>query len=704
MPELKRHFISFFSLFAATTAVGQFGPPGLPPPFDDHAEMMKQLGLKSIRPGPNPNDQSTFDEATANPYKDSMPDVLKLNDGAKVTTAARWAKRRKEIVELFEREVYGRVPKNAPKVHWEVTGVTPGMSGAIPTITKTLIGHVDNRIYPKVRVDIQASYTVPAHATARVPMMMEFGFAGGFGPPRNNAKPWTQQAIEHGWGYGTINPNSIQPDNNHLEMGVIGLCNKGKPRRPDDWGALRAWGWGLSRLIDYFGKEKNSMVDATRVGIEGVSRYGKAALVAQAFDPRVAVGFIGSSGEGGAKLHRHIFGEAVENLAGGEFYWMAGNFIKYGASEPSKTAADIPVDSHELIALCAPRPCFISYGLVEKGDAKWVDAHGSFMAGVLAGPVYKLLGKQDFGTPGDYLTDPMPRVNSLIGGELAWRQHDGGHEVTPNWPAFFEWVGRYIPAPPLPTDRTPVPTPADIPSSRTDQNSLIAHYQLVQKAAKGGIDVYFEGDSITRRWGASDAAWKPMFENWMANFFGWNAGNFGWGADSTQNILWRLKNGEIDGVNPKIVVVLAGTNNVGAGQSADEVARGVEAIVKTCQEKAPQAVVILTAIFPRNDDMAYVPTIAAVNRRLEKFADGKRVRFLNVNAGLADASGRLFEGMTIDNLHPSPKGYQVWADGLKPILTELLGPPAKTDHAPPPTGDPSANPPAPRPGQGGRGG
>jgi hypothetical protein len=191
-------------------------------------------------------------------------------------------------------------------------------------------------------------------------------------------------------------------------------------------------------------------VDATKVGIEGLSRYGKAAIVTEAFEPRIAVGLIGSSGEGGVKLHRHIFGEAVENLAGGEYYWMAGNFIKYGASEPLKTAADLPVDSHELIAMCAPRPCFISYGIIAHGDAKWVDAHGSFMAGVLAGPVYRLLGKNDFGTPGDYLTDPMPPVNQLIGGELAWRQHDGGHDVTPNWPAFFKWVRAYVKAPALP--------------------------------------------------------------------------------------------------------------------------------------------------------------------------------------------------------------------------------------------------------------
>ena len=684
------------ALFAtAVFAPGaQFGPPGSPPPFDDHAEMMKQLGLKAIRPGPNPNNQSTFDEATANPYRATMPDVLTFNDGSKVIGADGWPKRRAEIAELFSREVYGRVPKNAPKVKWEVTGITPGVAGGIPTITKTLIGHVDNRSFPAVKVDIQATYTVPAHLSTNVPIIMEFGFPGGFGfGPRSTATPWTEQAIERGWGYGIINPNSIQPDNNHLEMGVIGLCNKGKPRKPDDWGALRAWGWGLSRLIDYFGSQRDTHIDAKKVCIEGVSRYGKAALVAEAFDTRVAAGFIGSSGEGGAKLHRHLFGEAVENLAGGEFYWMAGNFIKYGASDPAKTAADIPVDSHELIALCAPRPCLISHGVVEKGDAKWIDAHGAFMAGVLGGPVYRLLGKKDFGTAGDYLTDAMPPVNTFIGGELAWRQHDGGHEVTPNWPTFFDWVRHYVQAPTLPTDRTPVRAPAYIAAARSDQNSLIAHMQLVQKAAKGGIDVYFEGDSITRRWGTSDTAWKPMLDNWTANFFGWNAADFGWGADGTENILWRLKNGELDGVNPKVIVLLAGTNNVGAGETYEEVTKGLQAIIATCREKAPKATIILTAIFPRNDKMTYLSTITRINEKLSKLANGNQVRFLNVNPGLADANGKLIDGMTIDYLHPSARGYQIWANGLKPILQELLGPPAHTDHAPAPTGDPSQAPP-----------
>src|SRR5207302_3908056 len=146
----------------------------------------------------------------------------------------------------------------------------------------------------------------------------------------------------------------------------------------------------VSRLIDHFEQDRTSRVDPKKVGIAGLSRYGKAAIVTQAFDTRVAVGLIGSSGEGGTKLHRHVFGEAVENLAGGEYYWMAGNFIKYGASDPPKTAADLPVDSHELIALCAPRPCFISYGTIRGGAPNWVDAHGSFMAAVPAGPAYKL--------------------------------------------------------------------------------------------------------------------------------------------------------------------------------------------------------------------------------------------------------------------------------------------------------------------------
>ena len=223
---------------------------------------------------------------------------------------------------------------------------------------------------------------------------------------------------------------------------------------------------------------------------------------------------------------------------------------------------------------------------------------------------------------------------------------------------------------------------------------------MVEKAKKGGIDIYFEGDSIARRWGTSDAAWAQNLTNWNTNFFGWNAADFGWGADLTQNILWRLENGELDGVNPKIIVLLAGVNNVGtqAGNDAkvEDVTKGIKAIVDICQKKAPDATIILTGIFPRNNSggntLAVIPTINKINDNLAKFADGKKIRYLNVNDKLADKDGKLFDGMTVDNLHPTPKGYQVWADGLKPIFTELLGPPAKTDHAPPPSADPSASP------------
>jgi lysophospholipase L1-like esterase len=236
---------------------------------------------------------------------------------------------------------------------------------------------------------------------------------------------------------------------------------------------------------------------------------------------------------------------------------------------------------------------------------------------------------------------------------------------------------------------------ASRPRPRTDTNSFTAHEQLVQKAKQGGIDVYFVGDSITRRWGATDPQYRPLLENWKTNFFGWNAANFGWGADRIENILWRLENGELDGVNPKVIVVLAGINNVGTKPGDEEevadITQGFKALLAICRSKAPGASVVLTGIFPRNDNMAVVPTIQRINRNLAAIADGKKVRYLDVNDKLADKDGRLFPGMmNADQLHPAMKGYQIWAEGLKPILTEILGPPAKTDHAPAPTGDPAA--------------
>jgi lysophospholipase L1-like esterase len=235
---------------------------------------------------------------------------------------------------------------------------------------------------------------------------------------------------------------------------------------------------------------------------------------------------------------------------------------------------------------------------------------------------------------------------------------------------------------------------ADRPAPRTDANSIVAHAQLLEKAKRGRIDIYFLGDSIVRRWGALD--YPQLLENWKQNFYGWNAANFGWGGDGTQHILWRLEHGELDGVDPKVIVLLAGTNNVGAHARDEatiaEIARGIQAIVDVCQKKARNATIVLTAVFPRNDSMAVMPTIDRLNEKIAALADGRRVRYLNINSRLADANGVLVNGVmnARDKLHPTLKGYQIWADALKPILRELLGPPATTDLAPPPTGDPSA--------------
>ena len=515
---MKSILIAAFTIFVATLGAQQAIPPAPGAPAadgwttaQDHQDMMRQLGITKLRPGPsgqeNAPNAANYDEALANPFP-VLPDPLTLKNGRKVTSADVWNKqRRPEIVEEFDREVLGRVPASVPKVTWTVTETARGMVGDKATIGKVLVGHVDNSAYPGITVDIQMTLVTPADVKGPVPVMVMFGGgrnipggtpppapagrggragappaggppagaaaaggpagraagapaaappaarAGGPGGPAPNAgpadPPATTQLIAAGWGYAQINPTSIQADNGAgLTKGIIGLVNKGQPRKPDDWGSLRAWGWGASRGLDYL--ETDTTVDAKKVGIEGVSRYGKAALVTMAYDQRFAMVLIGSSGEGGAKLHRRNFGEAVENLtASGEYHWMAGNFMKYGAAEASfgsRNAGDIPVDAHQLLALCAPRLTFISYGVPEKGDAKWLDQQGSYMAGVAAGPVFRLLGvKEDLGATDDYTKEKMPAVNvSQLNGHLAWRQHDGGHTDGPNWKYFIPWASEHL--------------------------------------------------------------------------------------------------------------------------------------------------------------------------------------------------------------------------------------------------------------------
>jgi hypothetical protein len=694
-------------LFLLTIASSSASAQKAPVTFtseQDHQNMMDQLGIKAVRPGPSGNDSApnhaNYNEALANPYPD-LPDVLTMKNGTKVTTAAMWPARRAEIKEDMEREIYGRLPHEIPKVQWNVVATEHAIVGQTAVVAKQMVGHVDNSAYPAINVDIAMTVVVPTNATGPVPVLMMFGRAvlPAAGTPAGNPAT-TQQLLADGWGYVMIDPSSIQADNGAgITRGIIGLVNEGQPRKPDDWGALRAWAWGAARGLDYL--ETDPAIDAKHVGIEGVSRYGKAALVTLAFEPRFAMGLIGSSGKGGATLHRRVWGEAVESLTGGEYYWMAGNYMKYGASESafgSRNAGDMPVDSHELIAMCAPRLTFISYGIPEKGDAKWLDHQGSYMATIAAGPVFKLLGAKDLGVSNDYHIEKMPAVNvGLLDGQLAWRQHDGGHTDAPNVKYFISWADKFMRAPVVSATTGWQETwPADKPTPRTDANSMLAHQQLLAKRTQGKIDVYFEGNSIVRRWGATD--YPQNLANWNANFHGWNAADFGWGADKIEHMLWRIENGELDGVNPKVIVLAAGTNNVGARAGGDakvaDITRGIKALVDLCRAKAPNATIILNGIFPRGDDMAVVAEINRINANVAKMADGRKIRYINVNDKLADANGKLYDGMTVDKLHPTVKGYQIWADALKPVLRELLGPPAATDLAPPPTGDPSAKKPA----------
>jgi hypothetical protein len=470
---------------------------------EDHKNMMAQLGIKKLRPGVSGNEsapnQANYDETLANPCIE-LGDILTTIKGEKITSAELWwNKRRPEIIEIAEKEIYGKLPSNLPKVNWKVKMTEREFVNRIPVQVKQLVGYVDNSAYPLINVEIQMVLVVPTNVKGPVPVLMMFGRPAipapnqptieeleklnssfidmwikndpsvkpifdkypayqpitrlappnFFAPPKTDEELTPQERLlAAGWGYCTIDPSSIQSDNGAgLTRGVIGLVNKGQPRKPDDWGALRAWAWGAARGLDYL--ESDTLVKATQVGIEGVSRYGKAALATLAFEQRFAYGLIASSGKGGTTLHRRIFGEAVENLTGsGEYHWMAGNYLKYGTEEGlsgRKTGCDLPIDAHDIIALCAPKPTFISYGIPEKGDAKWLDHKGSYMATIAAGSVYKLLGAKDLGVSNDYKNEIMPPLlTDMLGGQLAWRQHEGGHTDAPNFKSFIPWISKFL--------------------------------------------------------------------------------------------------------------------------------------------------------------------------------------------------------------------------------------------------------------------
>jgi lysophospholipase L1-like esterase len=763
----------------------------------DHQNMMDQLGITRLRPGRNSDAKSpnaaNYDESKANPFP-HLPELLKMAGGGQVTSSEQWQIRRAEIVELLEREVYGRVPEHVPGVKWEVRETREIEAGGKPATQTHIIGVVDNSACPEIKVNISMSLTLSKDTKEPVPVLMSFGWTpfepspfnfGGRGQQGGGPRPPSKQdkLIAAGWGCAILNPTTVQDDSGGfqprrfgpnadpnapptgagLTRGIIGLTNLGQPRKPDDWGALRAWGWGASRGLDYL--ETVPEVDARRVGIAGVSRYGKAALVAMAFDRRFAMGLIASSGMGGTALYRRNFGESLENLASsGGYHWMAGNYLKYSAEESSfgrMTAGDLPADSHMTIALCAPRPTFISHGIPEKGDANWLGHQSSFMAAIAAQSAFRLLGARDLGRSDDYNSEKMPAVNvDMLDGELAWRQHDGGHTDEPNVEHFIKWadrlnsgksgnesaatrVGQTLQVATARQDsksrsdpiaaktssknevsRPTTPGGAAVPDvvrikRPTDDEVSIARKALadflesadartksilmefpalvevrvprpnsaivpglapffrqkhdanVAVAKEGRAELLFMGDSITDFWRNENGpfAGKPVFDK---HFGQWKVANFGIAGDTTQGVLYRLQHGEGEGFLPRAVMLMIGTNNTGS-HSGPEIAEGIGAVVLELQQRFPETKILLLAIFPRGAaDDPVRDKINEINESISRLNDGKHVFFLDIGPRFLDSNRNIPQDVMVDKLHPSAKGYEIWAEAVEETLGKLM--------------------------------
>lgn len=404
--------------------------PTLPPPADDpkrpqHLKLKEgstnwydEAGYTHVRSGWG--NWSNYDETKAADY--TLPDPLKLKNGKSVKDANTWWKqRRPEILNDYLTNIYGKTPSNTPKVTFAPTGTDSTVLGG-KALRKSLLGQIDNARYPAATPSIPVTRYTPINAQGPVPLMVIVW--GSFPTPVATI----EKLIDAGWAVAIVNTGAIQMDSGAgLHEGIIGLMNGGKDRKPDDWGVLAAWSWGLSRVLDYF--ETDKAINPKQIGIQGHSRWGKTALLAGALDSRWATVFASCSGSMGASLEKRSYGETIDNVAGsGEYHWMAGNFLKYGGNWSA-----MPVDAHELMALIAPRPLFITGGTKDS----WSDSKGEFLACVGASPVYELLGKKGVGTTGM----PAPDV-SLISGELAFRNHEGGHVDSLDWPVFLEFAQR----------------------------------------------------------------------------------------------------------------------------------------------------------------------------------------------------------------------------------------------------------------------
>ncbi len=413
---------------AEPTAAPAATPAPTAPLKDSHGNTLRRAPTGHI---------TNYDEDKVPPY--TLPDPLVLQNGPPVHDADTWFRqRRPELLRLYEAEIYGHVPERAPQVTFAVVETDPGaMNGT--AVRKEIIGHFgDQPDGPAVHVHLY----LPAKAGGRVPVLLHLLFFGD--PPasapnglhRFNEVGPVADILARGYGYATFRYTEVQADSaGTYQSGVIGLTLAPGQAIPavGEWGAISAWAWAASRVLDYF--ETDPAVDARHVALIGHSRLGKTALWAGARDPRFALVFSSCAGEMGSALSRRDYGETVDDMAASFPWWFAGNFQKYPGHW-----SDLPVDAHMLIALNAPHPVFITGGTQDQ----WADPRGEFLAAVAAGPVYRLLGKKDLGT------GELPALDTpLLTGDLGFLYHTGAHTIAPaDWNAFFAFAEKYLkPAP-----------------------------------------------------------------------------------------------------------------------------------------------------------------------------------------------------------------------------------------------------------------
>lgn len=394
---------------------------------------------------------ANYDEAKVGTY--TLPDPLVFNDGKPVRSSAEWIKRRRpEIIELFEAHVYGRSPQPPKSIKYEVFDTdNNALNGK--AIRKQVTIHLSPaKDGPKEDLLIY----IPAGARKPVPVILSLNFSGNHassGDPgvrlatiwnprthekqqaaeetRGRGKDTVEKTLAKGYAFATICYQDIEPDfKGGFVSGIRPLFYKPGQTEPapDDWGAIGAWSYGLSRALDYLEKDKD--IDPKRVAVMGHSRLGKTALWAGALDQRFAMVLSSCSGEGGASLTRRNYGETINNLVSAFPYWFCANFQKYAGH-----GYQLPVDAHELIALIAPRPVYVTGA----EDDQWADPKGEFLACAAAGSAYRLLGAQDLGT------DQMPPLNQPIMHTIAYHYRTGKHEVTAfDWDRFLLFADKYL--------------------------------------------------------------------------------------------------------------------------------------------------------------------------------------------------------------------------------------------------------------------